>query len=445
MESILEKALEAAIDAEVFRITSTSRQVNFENGRLKKVDNEEEFGMALRLVNKEGQVGFASTTREDDVEGLVKRAEDVAEFGANCRFDMPSEQFSKKAKSLPLFSERTASMSPEAMVEQGLEIVRLLHGYEPQIQVFCGFGVGAMEVAVMNSAGLRCEYAKTGAGVGLGGRLIEGKNLLTCFESRGAIDFDFDLPALARKVIEDFEIARKNVPFKSGEYPVVFTPHAVGDLLLPIIVCCNGRAAAKGISPWKDRLGEDMFDQRITIYDDGLLANGPGSAYFDDEGVPMRKTPIVEDGSLENFITDLDSAFALNLKPTGNGLRSKRMGNVKDAASPPAPAITNLTMDGGDIPLDDMMKKMGDGVLIDRLMGTMMGNLYSGVVSGNILLGYKVEGGRPVGRIKDAMMSVNAFEALKTGLAGLSKERLALGNFLLPHVWLKGVNIATKG
>jgi PmbA protein len=228
------------------------------------------------------------------------------------------------------------------------------------------------------------------------------------------------------------------VPLASGEYPVVLTPHAVGDLLLPVISCCNGRAVAKGISPWKDRLGEDMFDARITIYDDGLLQNGVGSAYFDGEGVPTQKTAIIEDGVLKNFLTDLDSAAALNLKPTGNGLRSRFM-------SPPAPSITNLTMDGGDITVDEIMRKMGDGVLIDRLIGTMMGNLYGGVVSGNIMLGYKVAGGKRVGRIKDAMVSINAFEALKTGLMGLSRERVALGNFVLPHVWLRNVNIATKG
>jgi PmbA protein len=437
MEKILQNALKAGTDAEVFRISGTNRQVSFENGRLKKVDCEEVFCLALRIV-KDEKIGFASTTREDDVEGLVKRAEEVSEFGAHCRFDLPSKKFSDEAKSLSLYSKRTAGLSTEAMVENGLEIVRQLHGYEPQIHVFCGFGVNATEIAVMNSKGLECEYSKTSAGVGFGGRLIEGKNMLTCFESRGGIDFDFDLAALTKKVIEDFGIGRKNVPLAAGEYPVIFTPHAVSDLLLPVIACCNGRAVAKGISPWKGRQGEAMFDPRISIYDNGLLKNGVGSAYFDGEGVPTQKTGIIEEGVLEHFITDLDSAVALNLKPTGNGIRSRHM-------SPPAPSITNLTMDGGDISIDEIMKKMGDGVLIDRLMGTMMGNHFGGVVSGNIMLGYKVEGGKRVGRIKDAMISVNTFEALKTGLVGLSKERIALGNFVLPYVWLKGVNIATKG
>jgi PmbA protein len=437
MEKILDMALKAATDAEIFRVSGTSRQVNFENGRLKKINCAEEFGMALRIV-KDGRIGFASTTKEDGVENLVARALDVAEFGAECRFDLPSKKFSDGVKALSIFSERTAKTATDSLVRAGLEIVRQLHGYEPQIQVFCGFGLSATELAIMNSTGLKCEYAKTGAGFAVGGRLIEGKNMLTCFESRGAIGFDFDLNGLTRKVIEDFEIARGNVPLAGGEYPVIFTPHAVGDLLLPISACCNGRAVAKGISPWKGRQGEEMFDPRITIHDNGLLENAPGSAYFDDEGVPMQKTGIIEDGALKSLITDLDSATALNLKPTGNGLRGKFM-------YPPSPGITNLTMDGGDIPVDEMMKKMGDGVLIDRLMGAMMGNLYGGVVSGNILLGYKVEGGKRVGRIKDAMVSINAFEALKSGLMGLSKERIALGNFVLPYVWLKGVNIATKG
>ena len=443
MEKILEEALKVSDQAEVFRLTGSSTQVNFEHGRLKKLDTSEEFGIALRTIGN-GRIGFATTTMQDDVDDLVRRAVNVVEFGGECRFQLPSEEAGGAAGRLSLFSEKTASVPTETMLEMGLNVVRRIHGYEPQIQVFCGFAVGKEDVAVFNSAGLKCTYGKTGAGFGVGGRLIEGKNILTCFESRAGIEFDFDVEGLTEKVIEDFDIARKNVPFASGEYPVILTPHAVCDLLLPILVCSNGRAVAKGISPWKGRLNEEMFDTRVTIYDDGLQENGTGSAYFDDEGVPMEKTAIIDKGVLSGFMHDLDSAAALGARPTGNGLRNKRMGNVKDVAAPPTPAATNIVMEPGDIAADEMLRKMGDGILVDRLMGTMMGNLYGGVVGGNILLGYKIEGGKRVGRVKDAMFSVNAFEALKNNLVGLSVERVALGSFLLPHVWLKDVNIATR-
>lgn len=442
MEKILEQARKASDHSEIFRLSGSSTQVNFENGRLKKIDCSENFGIALRIM-KNGRTGFATTTRQDDADDLVKRAVDVMEFGGECRFELPSEKPGKSG--LSLFSERTANASAESMVESGLDMVRRLHGYEPQILVFCGFGVGRSEVALMNSSGLKCAYARTGAGFGVGGRLIEGKNMLTCFESRAGIDYDFDMEGLTEKVIGDFDIARKNVAFASGEYPVILTPHAVSDLLMPILLCCNGRAVAKGISPWKGRLGEKMFDPRISVFDDGLLENGPASAYFDDEGVPMRKTAVIEKGVLKNFIHDLDSASALGARPTGNGQRNRRMSNVKDVASAPAPAANNIVMEAGDAAADDMLKRMGEGVLVDRLMGTMMGNLYGGVVGGNILLGYKVEGGRRVGRIKDAMFSVNAFEVLRDGLVALSREREMLGTFVLPHVWLQKVNIAAKG
>jgi PmbA protein len=443
MENILKKALKVGEHAEVFQLSGSSTQVNFENGRLKKINSSENFGTALRII-RGGKIGFATTTRQNDVDDLVRRAMDVVEFGGECRFELPSEECGEDVKSVPLFSERTADTPTEKMVESGLEIIRRIHGYERQIQVFCGFTVGQTKVATANSAGLKCEYKKTGAGFGVGGRLIEGKNMLTCFESRAGINFDFDIQGLTEKVIEDFDVARKNVPAASGEYPVILTPHAASDLLMPIIVCSNGRAVAKGISPWRGRLGEEMFDPRLTIYDDGLLENGTATAHFDDEGVAMQRTAVIEKGVLKNFIHDLDSAAALGARPTGNGLRNKRMGNIKDVAAPPAPSSTNVVMEPGDMAVDEMLKNMGDGILVDRLIGTMMGNLYGGVVGGNILLGYKVEGGKRVGRIKDAMMSVNAFSALKDNLVALSRERIQLGSFVLPYVRLKNVNIATR-
>ena len=141
-----------------------------------------------------------------------------------------------------------------------------------------------------------------------------------------------------------------------------------------------------------------------------------------------RRTALIENGVLKNYVLDLESGAALGLPSTGNGMRNKRFGS-KDASAPPAPSVSNIVMEPGEKSVEAMMGEMGEGLLIDRLMGTMMGNLYGGVVSGNVMLGYKVEGGKRVGRIKDAMFSVNAFEVLRDGVVCASGERRSLGRF----------------
>jgi len=442
MERVLNEAKKQFDRAEIFRLTGNSTQVDFENNHLKKIDTSEDFGLALRGV-KAGKIAFSTTTKPDDIEGVVKTALDVIDFSPECRFDFSGEP-GKMPTEPPLYSERTASVTVKEMVDTGKAMVEKIRKYDDQIQSFVGFGTESSEVSLANTEGLNFTCKTTGAGFAVGGRLIEGQNMVLVFESRSAIEYDFDFDGITKKVIEDFEIARKNVDFKDGVLPVILTPHAVSDLLLPIMACSNGRAVAKGISPWRGRAGEQMLDKRVTIHDDGLLPNGISTAYIDDEGVPSGKTALIEKGVLKNFVHDLDSAAALGATPTGNGRRTKRYGSSRDASSPPSPSITNIVMEGGEKSFDEMMREMGDGLLIDRLMGTMMGNLYGGAVGGNVLLGYKVEGGKRVGRIKNAMFSVNTFEVLKDGLAALSKEREMLGSFLLPYVWLKSASVSAK-
>ncbi len=58
------------------------------------------------------------------------------------------------------------------------------------------------------------------------------------------------------------------------------------------------------------------------------------------------------------------------------------------------------------------------------------GNPYGGQVSGDISLGYKIEKGQIVGRIKDAMFSVNVFTDLRDNLVALSSDNLARQHLL---------------
>ncbi len=438
MKDILKAAKQHFDKVEIFRLTGNSTEVEFEHNSLKKIDTSEHYGLALRGV-KNGRIAFSTSTKPDDAEGIIDTALNVTDYSPECGFDF-ADGSEKPLDAPAIYSKRTAEIGVEEMVEAGQKIIGKIQAYDRNIQGFVGLGIGSSEVSLVNSEGFKNAYRKNGAGFACGGRLIEGQNILYVYESLSGVEYDFDFEAAVDKVIEDFSIARKNVEFSGGETPVILTPNAVTDLLLPIMACCNGKAVAKGISPWKDRLGEAMFDRRLTVYNDGLLPNAVATAFFDDEGVAAQKTALIENGVLKNFVLDLESGAAMGMRSTGSGMRNRRFGS-KDASAPPTPSMSSVVMEAGERGVDEMMEEMGEGLLIDRLMGTMMGNLYGGVVSGNIMLGYKVAGGRRVGRIKDAMFSVNAFEVLKDGLVCLSRERKMLGKFLLPHVWLKSAAI----
>jgi len=155
------------------------------------------------------------------------------------------------------------------------------------------------------------------------------------------------------------------------------------------------------------------------------------SRLYDLQGVACRRTPLINGGVLSEFILDLETASKLGRKPTGTG-------------GVDGPSHNNIVVEPGDVAKDDLVAGLKNGIIIDQTMGAWAGNPYSGQVTGNIALGYLVENGVPVGRVKDAMYSVNVFEVLKNRLVALSKESKCTGNLFLPYALLSGVSISTK-
>jgi PmbA protein len=156
------------------------------------------------------------------------------------------------------------------------------------------------------------------------------------------------------------------------------------------------------------------------------------TAPFDDEGIPSRRKEIISQGKLLNYLTDLYSAKKLNLEP-GNASRS--------FSTLPSPSPSNIVIENGTEKLSDMLK-VKKGIIIESLMGVQMGNVSGGEVMGNIDLGYLVENGEIIGRIKDAMISINIVDALKDVV--LSKENAWTTGIVSPYILIPSAPISTK-
>jgi predicted Zn-dependent protease len=104
---------------------------------------------------------------------------------------------------------------------------------------------------------------------------------------------------------------------------------------------------------------------------------------------------------------DLDTAGRAGVKPTGHG--SSR-------------SLTNLVINPGDTPYEMMIRNTAKGLLVHDFLGLGQGNPINGEFSVNLFLGYKIENGKLVGRVKDVMLAGNAFDALKD-ITAISKER----------------------
>jgi len=96
------------------------------------------------------------------------------------------------------------------------------------------------------------------------------------------------------------------------------------------------------------------------------------------------------------------------------------------------------------------VKDIKEGLVVEQVIGAEQGNLLSGDFGGNVLLGYKVENGEMVGRVKDTMISGNVYQVLKDqvlkGLPGIGREsRWVDGVLQTPPLYCPGISVATKG
>lgn len=448
MREIIDKVLGSGAErCEVFYLSSLQTGVQFENCRLKSISNTEETGVALRLV-KDGRGGMATATTLGDIDALVLNALETAECGADARFPFAG---AAPLADVATTDRRVEDLSVDEMIASAEGAIARLLDYEKEIVAESSTARNRQEIRVVTSEGLDASCASTQFEFAVGGRLVEGTNILDCWEYFGGTRFDVDHSLMVDRVIDKFRRGRKNVPISTGPTSVVLAPSAVADVMMTLHSAVNGSFVERKVSPICERLGDTIFDERVTIYDDGLMTGGFASALFDDEGVPMQTTPVVEAGVLKSFLTDLKSAEKLKHPRTGNGLRAKRLVLTKEIGKAPAPEITNWVMSGGERPYEEILSEVKDGVLVYSIMGILMSNLLAGDFAGNLALGYKIENGRITGRVKDAMIAGNVYKLLRENLVDLSKEVEqvgtlgGIGSHLFPYVHLSEVSVSAGG
>jgi PmbA protein len=123
----------------------------------------------------------------------------------------------------------------------------------------------------------------------------------------------------------------------------------------------------RGRSPFADRLGDQLASTALRIADDGTDPGGLASAPFDGEGTPRGRTALLGDGRLLAYLHDSYTARRGEARSTGNASRASYR-------SPPSVSTSNLMIEPGELSLDGLLERAGDGVFVTEVAG-----LHSGV------------------------------------------------------------------
>ncbi len=193
------------------------------------------------------------------------------------------------------------------------------------------------------------------------------------------------------------KVGGKSVSTK--RYPVVFANDVFSEMLAMYSSTFNGQAALRNLTLLKDRVGEKVMGENVSIIDNPLDEKAPFQIPFDDEGVACSPHYVFKDGVFEGFLQNLKTAKMLHVEPTGHGF-----GN---GISP-----TNLYLVPGNVDFDTLIRPIEEGVYITDTSGLHAGG---NTVSGDFSMqasGFKIMNGKIAHPVKMMVVSGNFFDML---------------------------------
>jgi PmbA protein len=148
---------------------------------------------------------------------------------------------------------------------------------------------------------------------------------------------------------------------KTQKVPIVFDRQTSRALLDHIFEAVNGDAVYRHSSYLTGKLGEKVAGSNITVIDDGTMPGGFGTSPFDGEGVPTRRTTVLEDGVLKSYMLNTYTAKKLGLTTTGNASRG--------LAGTPGIGNGNFFLTPGTKSPEQIIGDIKEGLLVTEFLG----------------------------------------------------------------------------
>lgn len=357
-----------AKQAEAFVQTGREATCRVRDGEIEHLTQATSKGVGLRVFVK-NRLGFAYTS-DFDASGLsafVDRALQLAEAAApNPLNGLPDED---ELGDFPdvgsLFDPEVASLAPDWKINAALAMEKAARGFDSRVKTIESVEAGEMvgEVFLASSAGVTgysqgtSVYLYTGAVAEADGQLqnswwYDARRFLRDLESPEQVAAE-----AAKRAVR--MLGAKKV--KSQHVPVVFDPMMAASFIGGIAGAVNGDAVFKKASFLASKLGQPIAPATVTIVDDGLMPKGLATSPFDGEGVPTRRSALVEKGVLKTFLYDAFTARKAKTQSTGNASRGYR--------SLPSIGTHNLYLEPGTRSPEAIIKDVPHGLYVTAMLG----------------------------------------------------------------------------
>ncbi len=313
----------------------------------------------------------SSYTSDLSAEGIRKMVDSAIEIAAISTEDPhaglpdPSE-FGALPGDLELYSNDVSSIDTDYRIEQARQTEEAAFAADPRITNSEGasFDAYSGERVFANSRGFLGSYRTSSCSLSTTPVARQGEFMERDYWYSSARKYSrIESPAqIGRRAAERTvrRLGARKVP--TQKVPVIFDPQTARTLLGSIFDAVEGDSIYRQASFLAGKLGERVASENVTIIDDGTLPGLFGTSPFDDEGVPSRRTVVIERGVLKNYLLNAYTARKLGMKTTGNAARGIT-GNTGVGHG-------NLFLKAGDVAPDALIRGIRTGLYVTELIGS---------------------------------------------------------------------------
>ncbi len=363
-----------------------------------------------------GQRAASTYSSDFSAEGIERMLTSALELAKICSEDpfagVPeASQLGSLSGDLHLYSEDVYSLPGPERIEYARRAEKAALDADPRIKNSEGgsFDAATGRKVLANSHGFVGEYRRSHCSVAV---------VPIAQDEQGGMQRDYwysvarTLAGLDSAENVGKEAARRTLrrlgarKVKTAHVPVVLDPMVANSMLEHIFEGINGDSVYRGASFLAGKLGEKIAGTNVTIIDDGTMPGGFGTAPFDGEGIPTRRTVVIENGVLNSYLLNSYTARKLGLQTTANASRG--------LAGTPGIGPGNYFLQPGKRTAKQMIADIKDGLYVTEFLGhgaNLVTGDYSRGASGmwiiNGELAYPVEEITVAGNLKEMFCNIS--------------------------------------
>ncbi len=394
-------------------LSGYSTSIVLDNGKIEEITNNFTSSAGIRALSG-GSWGFVTT---DDLANLDRALRSAEELAASINRAVPRDAvhlapIGEAAMSIELSVKEDPRDVP---IEEKIELIRDIERHADTDGVTSTTAVyseSCAKVRYQSSEGLDLEHEMFRTGFGITAVASDGATYQSGRKSRfGVCGYElfkkYDAPALAEKAGRTAaELLHARQP-EGGIMPCVLDPELAGVFIHEAV----GHAAEADLvlensSILAGKIGERIASQHVTVYDDPTM-HEYGYYPFDAEGVPAKRTTLIDRGVLSSYLHSRETAGRLGGSSSSGGGNARAQG-----CAIPIPRMSNTFIANRDMSFEEIIEELRDGVYLKGSRGGQV-NTGEGIFQFNAELGYVVRDGEICEMLRDVSLSGQTLEILK--------------------------------